>query len=547
MAVTYLPIKGCEASFVMDAVDVEHAVADVTGSAADTDSDQLVPIEPALPAAEQVADAHVVARAGKQVPMGLKLRRVAAHVRQGFARACLSSWFEAPPQAARWTAISLAAFLCPVLSVPVASWSSIDPMAAELVSDAGLMSYNSVAGNAPSSKFAAIARPLSSPGMVIEEDAQPERLRVQTARLEGDLGIGETLNQLGASSGQAVEILDALRPVFDPSKGQDGDFLAFSSTESGQLVSFEYQQGRDLYRISPGPTGKLLVIQSEPPMERRVVSLGGVVKRSLADALQRQGERPDLVQSFVDIFAWQMDLANETRPGDEYRLVYEKFYDRTGFVSYGRILAAQYSPAASEERTGPVVALHYEDSDGFAGYYTPAGKPLRSSLLRAPLKYTRISSRYTHRRLHPVHRDYRSHRAVDFAAPMGTPVWSAGDGEVVFKGWRGGMGRALKIRHRNGYSTSYGHLSKYASGLKVGDHVEQKQVIGYVGMSGTATGPHLHYLLEYNGKFIDPLKVEFDSDRALPRREIARFAEVSKQWLARLREANPPLLLDAAM
>ncbi len=457
--------------------------------------------------------------------------------------------FEPASSSVRWAAIAATAFLCPLLSVPVASWSSLDPLAADLASEAGLMSYARVAGNAPSSQFVATARPLSVSGsdFLFDEDSPPERLRVETTRLAAGERIGGTLRKLGASPVQAVEILDTLRPVFDPRNGREGDFIAFSSTQSGKLVSFEYQQGRDLYRISPGPSGKLLAVQSEPPMERRVVTLGGVIERSLADALEKQGERIDLVQSFVDIFAWKLDLTNETRPGDEYRLVYEKFYDRTGFVSYGRILAAQYSPSSVPQARGSVVALRYEDSDGFIGYYTPDGKPLRSSLLRAPLKYTRISSRYTHKRLHPVHRDYRSHRAVDFAAPTGTPVWSAGDGEVVFRGWRGGMGRAIKVRHKNGYSSYYGHLSKYADNLKVGDKVEQKQVIGYVGMSGTATGPHLHYLLEYKGRFIDPLQVEFETDRALPPREIPRFAEISKRRLERLRKANPPLLLEAAM
>jgi len=254
-----------------------------------------------------------------------------------------------------------------------------------------------------------------------------------------------------------------------------------------------------------------------------------------------------LVQAFADIFAWQIDFTKETRPGDEYRLVYEKFYDRGGFVRYGRILAAQYAPSASNNSTGPVVALYYEDQQGFSGYYAPNGKSLRGSLLRAPVNYTRISSKYAHRRLHPVHRVFKPHLAIDYAAPTGTPIWAAGDGEVIFKGWRGGLGRTVKIRHRNGYISYYGHLSRYADGLKVGSKVEQKQVVGYVGMSGTATGPHLDYRLEYKGRFVDPLKVNFQTDRAIPERELPRFAQIRNERLNSLRNANPPLRLEAAM
>ena len=444
-----------------------------------------------------------------------------------------------------WVRAAVLALACPLLAAPTAQWSSLDPTIADAVLRAGLKSHTTVASNAPSSRFAAVARPLSSSGLVIAEDVEPARLRVRTARLSRGGELEDELRRMGADPAKASRILGALRPVFDPGDAREGDFLALASTDAGQLISFELQQGRDLYRLAPGPSGQLLAVHSEPPMERRVVTLGGVIQRSLSESLRDQGERPELVQAFADIFAWKIDFARETRPGDEYRLVYEKFYDRSGFARYGRILAAQYSPSAPGGE--PVVAIFYEDQEGFSGYYTPTGTSLRGSLLRAPVNYTRISSRYTQRRLHPVHRVYKPHLAVDYAAPTGTPVWAAGDGEVIFKGWRGGLGRTVKIRHRNGYVSYYGHLSQFASNLRVGSQVEQKQVVGTVGMTGTATGPHLDYRLEYKGRFLDPLKVDFETDRAIPTEEMSRFTQLARQRLERLRRANPALLLEAAM
>jgi murein DD-endopeptidase MepM/ murein hydrolase activator NlpD len=338
------------------------------------------------------------------------------------------------------------------------------------------------------------------------------------------------------------QIREALDAVVNPKETQTGDFFALVQSNEGQLVSFEVQRGRDLYRVAPGVDGKLVASRSEPVMERRVITLGGVVDRSLFDSLREQGERAELVQEFAGIFVWTFDFSKESRPGDEYRLVYEKYYDRSGFVRYGKILAAQYV-TASEMLT----ALYYENSAGDGGYYTPSGISMRGSLLRAPLKYSRISSRYTKARLHPIDQVYKPHLAVDYAAPTGTPVWAAGDGEVVFRGWLGGLGRTIKVKHRSGYTTYYGHLSRYGEGIAVGKRVRQKQILGYVGTSGAATGPHLDYRVEYRGRLVDPLKVSFESEAAISPEEYERFARTKRERLDRLQEANPPILLEAAM
>ena len=172
---------------------------------------------------------------------------------------------------------------------------------------------------------------------------------------------------------------------------------------------------------------------------------------------------------------------------------------------------------------------------------------MRRTFLRAPVKYSRISSRYSKSRLHPILNVRRPHEGIDYAAPTGTPIWAVAEGEVIFKGWSGGFGRLIKIRHNNGYVSYYGHLSRYAGNLKVGSRVEQQQVVGYVGSTGLATGPHLDYRLKVDGRFVDPLKVRFPHGAPVPNEELDRFAALRDELLAELSNVSPPLVLEAGM
>jgi murein DD-endopeptidase MepM/ murein hydrolase activator NlpD len=353
----------------------------------------------------------------------------------------------------------------------------------------------------------------------------------------------------GALRGSGVEprLVDAvarsLRGVFDLRAARTGDFYALIRDASGSLLSFEFQRGRaEVYRIERNAQGELVTSREVAQLERRVTQLGGVVKTSLFDALVELGEAPGLVHAFTDIFAWDFDFSTQSRPGDEFRVVFEKFYDRDGFVRYGRVQAAEYRAARRD-----FVAVWFEDETGTGGYYTPDGNSVKRSFLAAPVKYSRISSRYTNARFHPILHESRPHWGVDYAAPIGTPVWSVSDGEVVFDGWSGGFGRTVRVKHANGYVSCYGHLSRFARGLRVGQRVAQKQLIGYVGMSGLATGPHLDFRLQHNGQYVDPLKVKLDMGSPIPPRARSRFAKVRETRLAELREAEPTLVLDAAM
>ncbi|MBW2279954.1 MAG: M23 family metallopeptidase [Deltaproteobacteria bacterium] len=351
------------------------------------------------------------------------------------------------------------------------------------------------------------------------------------------------LHAHGVAPGTVYGIAHAMRPVFDFRKARPNDFFALVRDDTNQVLSFEYRRGRsDIYRVERHEDGHYVSSHQTAPLERRVVQLGGVIDTSLFGALTDLGERPELVNKLADIFVWDFDFSTQTRPGDEFRLVYEKFYDREGFVRYGAVLAAQYR-AESRDMT----AVYFEDDDGYGDYFTPQGNSVRRTFLRAPVKYSRISARYSNARLHPILKVRRPHQGIDYAAPTGTPIWSVAEGEVVFKGYSGGFGRLVKVRHNNGYISYYGHLSRFGGGIEVGRRVKQKQILGYVGSSGLATGPHLDYRLRIDGRFVDPLRVRFPKGEPISVEARGRFESVRARRMLELNSAQPAMVLEAAM
>lgn len=373
--------------------------------------------------------------------------------------------------------------------------------------------------------------------------AHDSGLNVITGHIAQGSTLASILEERGVDRATIDLINKGMRPLFDFRYARPGDFFALIRDEFDDLLSFEYQRGRsNVFRLAVNADGEFDVTERELPLERRVVHLGGVIQRSLFDSVRELGEQPQLVHDYADIFIWDFDFASQTRPGDEFRMVFEKFYDQGGFVRYGQILAAQYR-GLNDDYT----AIFYEDGDGYGDYYTPDGNSVRRTFLRAPVKYSRISSRYTKSRLHPILKIRRPHEGIDYAAPTGTPIWAVADGVVIFKGWSGGLGRLIKIRHNNGYVSYYGHLSRYDSNIKVGSRVQQKQVVGYVGATGLATGPHLDYRLKTGGRFVDPQKIKFPHGDPVPVRERDRFGVIRDELLAELDDVSPPLVLEAGM
>jgi murein DD-endopeptidase MepM/ murein hydrolase activator NlpD len=367
-------------------------------------------------------------------------------------------------------------------------------------------------------------------------------LSVVTGRIERGGTLGSSLRTEGVGADVVDLIARSMRPVFDFRYAHAGDSFALVRGDGGDVLSFEFQRGRrDLYRLVPDRDGQLVGRHEEVPLERRTVRLAGEIKSSLFEALVSLGEGPELVADFADMFAWDIDFAKEARPGDQFRVLFEKFYDREGFVRYGKLLAAEYEP---RDRT--LAAIYFEEDDGYGDYYRPSGTSVRGTFLRAPLRYRRISSRYSRSRLHPILKVRRPHEGVDYAAAHGTPVWAVADGTVIFRGWSGGFGKLVKLRHPTGYVSYYGHLSRYGNDVSVGSRVRQKQVIGYVGATGLATGAHLDYRLKVNGRFVDPLRVKLPQGEPIRVKNSVRFALVRDELLRELRNTAPTLTLEAA-
>jgi murein DD-endopeptidase MepM/ murein hydrolase activator NlpD len=241
----------------------------------------------------------------------------------------------------------------------------------------------------------------------------------------------------------------------------------------------------------------------EREYEHRTNFKMGVIDSSLFLAAQDVGLSVNLTMELANIFGWDIDFALDIREGDKFTVIYDELFLDGEKVRDGDILAAEFINNKTAYR-----AVRYVDGEGRVGYYTPDGHNMRKAFLRTPVDFTRISSRFGYRH-HPVLNRMRIHKGVDYAAPRSTPIKSTGDGKIVFKGNKGGYGKTLIIQHGSGYQTLYAHMNGFRRGLKVGSYVRQGQIIGYVGSSGLATGPHLHYEFRINGVHRNPLTIKF--------------------------------------
>jgi len=266
----------------------------------------------------------------------------------------------------------------------------------------------------------------------------------------------------------------------------------------------------------------------------RVEVVSGEVRRSLFEAVESAGESAQLVLDLVDIFSSDFDFTADTRAGDRFRLLVEKRYAADTFVDYGRILVAQYR---SDGRT--LTGVGVEAAKGRYTFYDPAGRSLRKSFLKSPLQFSRITSGFTYARPHPILGGTRPHLAIDYGAPVGTPVWAVADATVKLAGWNGGNGISVTLNHRSGYSTMYNHLSKLGPGVRSGVRVSQRQVIGYVGSTGLSTGPHLDYRIAKNGHFVNPLGEKFIPGQPLDGAEHRRYLKEARALVRRLEDSSP--------
>ena len=371
--------------------------------------------------------------------------------------------------------------------------------------------------------------PLSTPAPAIDRD------RIYTS---GVIARGESLayalGQQGIPRKTVHQLTNELERHFDFRRTQPGHSYRVAQDAEGRVVEFRYS-------TSP-MEGFTLVLEGdhyavhrdELQLESREVRIAGIVTTTLHDAVKALGESPQLASDFADIFAWDIDFTRSVRPGDEFRILYERLYstNEAGHESYlrpGRILAAEYNGTA-----GAHSAVYYESQPGQGGYYRPDGSSVQRQFLQAPVRYARISSRYTTARHHPILRITRPHQGIDYAAPKGTPIWAVADGRVIYKGYAGGFGNLVKIRHARGYVTYYGHLSRFGAGMKVGTRVRQKQVIGYVGSTGLSTGPHVCFRIAQDGRYFNPDKLRTPAGDSVSAQQRPQFFSFRDSMLARL-------------
>ncbi|HET8799390.1 MAG TPA: peptidoglycan DD-metalloendopeptidase family protein [Thermoanaerobaculia bacterium] len=406
--------------------------------------------------------------------------------------------------------------------------------------------------------YAALALPIAIPLFVAAVRVQPEldttsqaaipplELRYDELRRTAEIELPEhslvlsvekndTLDKLllagGLSRGESAALANQIAGTMDVRR-----------LRPGNLIRFHYDRNRavDSVQIRLNAWGEVHAVRtaggfdvSSHPLTLREVErvVSATIETSLYEALREAGEGPQLVQQIVDVFQWDIDFF-QLRKGDSFSLVVARQFAGNELAGYGPVLAARFT-----HRGTTYEAFRHEQPDGSDGYYAANGTPLRKEFLKAPLKFSRVTSKFTRKRYHPVLKYFRPHYGVDYGAPAGTPVMSTADGVVVEARFSPSEGNFVRVRHSTRYDTCYLHLSRFAKGLKKGARVRQGEIIGYVGSTGLATGAHLDYRVSENGKWIDPLKMRSVTPDPLRGAALTRFRATVAERMPRLSAA----------
>lgn len=360
---------------------------------------------------------------------------------------------------------------------------------------------------------------------------------------KGVINSGETVSMLLQDylDAAAVKQLEkACEDVFPLNRLRAGRPYALTVWQ-GEFKRFEYEIDNERKLLVERTPEGFTAQDKRLEFEMYTVRAAGSITLSLFGAVERAGEGGELAMKLADIFGWEIDFLRDIRSGDSFKVLAEKRMRNGQRLGYGSVLAAEF---VNQGR--PYQAYLFHDEDGRPGYYDENGGSMRKAFLKAPLEFTRISSGFTWRRLHPILGKYRPHPGIDYAAPTGTPIMAVGNGAVIFKGWMSGGGNSIRLRHANGYETTYMHLSRFASGLGKGTKVQQGEVIGFVGSTGLSTGPHLDFRMKKNGQYIDPRKVENPQAEALPASLMTEFRKRVRTLSAHLNDEQFKPVLDLA-
>ncbi len=349
----------------------------------------------------------------------------------------------------------------------------------------------------------------------------------------GDVLI-DVLTRQGADRFCAYSILEELKKIYDVKRCRAGDTWKIVFSKNGRISQFIYQSDRLEYFVVyfHEEAGCYHAIRKKIEGGKKIVGATGRIKSSLYESMCAAGVPPKLVLDFAEVFASQIDFFSDCQTGDRFSLLWETYQAEGKILEHLDLVAGLYQKGENTSQ-----AFRFQDR-----FYDEKGRSLETFFLKAPLSYRRISTFFSHSRLHPIAGVYRPHLGVDYVAPPGTPVSAIGDGKIIFQNWTSnGYGKAVKIKHSNGYISYYGHLSNFRKGSGVGKKVKKGEVIGYVGSTGFSTGPHLDFRLKKNGKFVDPLKLKMLPVKAIPEASWQEFQKIKEKLgrqLAQLSEKD---------
>lgn len=348
---------------------------------------------------------------------------------------------------------------------------------------------------------------------------------------------GDTLStifeQAGLGYSDVLRILDLGDEAQNLERIRPGETLVLMTDDEERFAGLKYELNAESELNIFRETGDDLVAEiNQLPSETREVAVGGQIKGSLYQSAIATGVPPAQIMQLAEVFGWKVDFLRDVRNGDQFKLVYEVREREGESIGTGKLVAAEFITGSRS-----IKAVRYTSPDGTTGYYEPDGSSLERGFLRHPVEFSRISSNFNPKRLHPIHNTVRPHNGVDLAAPTGTSVKSAASGRVTFVGWKHGYGKVIQVRHDAKYETLYAHLSGFKGNLKRGARVDKGATIGFVGMTGAATGPHLHYEFKVNGKPLDPVKVELPEANPIAsehRKDFLAQTRASLDQLARI-------------
>ena len=362
------------------------------------------------------------------------------------------------------------------------------------------------------------------------EQAKPKTPLMQELTIKSGDNLSSVFDRMGLNDRDIYELFDGSKSAKDLrsiSPGQKMEFLV----DKGKLQALKYYKNTldslTFTRTETGFTSQQISLKPEVKRSFRQ----GTISSSLFLAGKQAGLPTNLTMELADIFGYDVDFAQDIQKGDQFKVMFEEQYLDNKKIGTGVILSAEFTNAGKTYR-----AVRYTSKDGSTRYYAPDGKGLNKAFLRMPVDFARISSGFSLNRLHPVLNTIRAHKGTDYAAATGTPIHSTGDGKITFAGRQGGFGNCIVIQHGQGYETLYGHMSKFGKGIATGTRVSQGQVIGYVGMTGLASGPHVHYEFHVNGQVRNPVTVELPKSVGIAVNEKDRFSSATQTLVAQLQD-----------